>query len=355
MKIKRASPLMRGIFLSMMLVTLLLPACAAEEQTPTPVEAQTPTPVEARTLKFAWYPITGETRSDYMEKFASIIEDNSGGRLNIDTYPGEQLVKGKESYDAVTTGAVDMTYLTVGWFAGIIPLASAVCVSPLAIREGKVPAAFREGGLTAIVQEEFDNHNMKWLWTPQVASGQILAFKEPVHTLEDFNGRFIRALAGSPDKVVILLGAKTVNISVPEIYEAAQRGIINGTLCAFSSYCGRKIYEVLPYTINPELLVPTVAPVVMNLETWNSLPPDLQKVILDAGAQLETPYFEAERAACADLVQDLGVTQGLFQFEMLPDQERARWIKAIEPVHDDLVQEFGEVWKRVQKIAVNYR
>ena len=68
-----------------------------------------------------------------------------------------------------------------------------------------------------------------------------------------------------------------------EVYTAIQTKILDAA--AFGSpdaWAGMKMYEVCKYYLNPSVVPYDVVEVIMNLKTFNEMPPDLQEVMTSA-------------------------------------------------------------------------
>ena len=88
----------------------------------------------------------------------------------------------------------------------------------------------------------------------------------------------------------------------------------------------------------------------MNLNKWNSLPPDIQKAIMDIsgynGAAAMAKHYAASEA---DLVKQV-TASGKLQVIKLPQAERDKMIKTVTPLWDKWVKKMeaeGKPGKRV--------
>ena len=78
-------------------------------------------------------------------------------------------------------------------------------------------------------------------------------------------------------------GASIVTVPGGEVYTAVQTRILDAA--AFGSpdaWAGLKMHEICKYYINPSVVPYDVTEVIMNLKTFNEMPPDLQEVMLSA-------------------------------------------------------------------------
>ena len=156
--------------------------------------------------------------------------------------------------------------------------------------------------------------------------------KKPVRTLEDLKGMQIRCPPGLEAESLKALGATPVSVPMPEVYTALERGMVDGATISWNAVDSFKLYEVTKYDHNNNELCYAFTTVAMNLDTWNSLPPDIQKIIDDLSPwaqELQHQYMDDEvQTGIAD-AKGKGNT-----FIDLTSQEKARWVAAVKPVQD---------------------
>ena len=103
--------------------------------------------------------------------------------------------------------------------------------------------------------------------------------KKEIKKLEDLKGMKIRC-TGMAAKIVQALGATPVAMPMGDTYDALSRGVVDGSMAPQEALQGWKWGEVVKFTIeNFGSSYSTGMFVVMNKEKWNSLPPDIQKII----------------------------------------------------------------------------
>jgi TRAP-type C4-dicarboxylate transport system substrate-binding protein len=107
----------------------------------------------------------------------------------------------------------------------------------------------------------------------------VVHTKKRVNKLEDLKGMKLRS-TGTVAKIVSALGAVPVAMPQTETYEALSKGIVDGLMSPVEVLQGWKFGEVVG---NTTLDLGTAYGlgffIVMNKEKWNSLPPDIQKII----------------------------------------------------------------------------
>ncbi len=162
----------------------------------------------------------------------------------------------------------------------------------------------------------------------------VLSATKPVNKMEDLKGMTLRGL-GFIAEVVSALGGTPRPIPTPEAYEAIQKRVIDGLMIPMETMRAFRYAEVAKYVTEcwPIGQVYTFY-MVMNKDSWNKLPPNIQKIIN------EYPFEEKLAAMWNEVDIDgkkYGMEKGL-QFIELPSAEITKWKKAVEPVLDKYVK-----------------
>jgi TRAP-type C4-dicarboxylate transport system substrate-binding protein len=137
------------------------------------------------------------------------------------------------------------------------------------------------------------------------------------------------------------LGANPVVVSINEVFTALQQGVMDGVYTTITMMAQTKTYEVakeitsLNNTLGMTFLV-------MNLDKFNSLTPEQQATMEEAGrayiaAQREASMTETERVV-AEMEATGAVYYSLNAEEVIPFRE------AVEPVYDKWRSQIGEAY-----------
>jgi TRAP-type C4-dicarboxylate transport system substrate-binding protein len=151
----------------------------------------------------------------------------------------------------------------------------------------------------------------------------------------DLNGLKVRA-TGLSSKIVAALGGTPVAMGQPDTYEALQRGVVDATFCPIETLKGWKQGEVIEAVTDTSAIGYTTAMfVTMNLDRWNSLPPQIQQVfneVSDAWVDKHgEAWDEADREGLA-FVKELGR-----EIIELPGEEISVWKTKVQPILDAYV------------------
>lgn len=315
---------MRRMWLAAVLATTfmwLLPAAAGAQDKP----------IE---LKFSsWVSAVHGHHTGVMVPWAKMVEEKSGGRLKITIFPGSTLGKAVDHYDMIKDGIADMGFTTPGYTPGRFPLITAT----------ELPLLFKSsrGGSLAVMavfdkyfKAEFKDVKVLWFWVHP--PGHFHLAKKQVKVLEDLNGLKIRAATPMLTTMVKTLGAVPVSIPAPDTYTALERGTVDGTIFPWEAISSFKIAEVLKWHVSSGLYV---APLLtfMNQKKYDSLPPDLRKVIDDLsgnwGGEFNGKVWDQNELVGIEAIKKAGGT-----IYTLPPEERQRWAVKLKPMEEDWVK-----------------
>ncbi|MBX2817463.1 MAG: ABC transporter substrate-binding protein, partial [Saprospiraceae bacterium] len=102
------------------------------------------------------FPIIGEG----CEHFADWVRTMSGGRLDIKVYGGGELIPALESFDAVSSGTVEMAHGCAYYWAGKIPAAQFFGSVPFGMNSQQMNAWIIGGGGLKLWQEIYEPFNV---------------------------------------------------------------------------------------------------------------------------------------------------------------------------------------------------
>ena len=285
------------------------------------------------TIKVAnWFPITHK-QSILLSEWCKDLEKRAAGKVKVNYYPGGTLVPASQAYDAVTKGISDVGNHVLGYTPGRFPLTEVIDL-PHGYPNNKVPTYLANAFYARFKPKEFDE--VKILWFHAQAPGIIHTRSVPVAKLEDLKGLKMRTY-GSNAKLMGLLGGVPVAMPMTDVYDALSRGVADGLMSCYEALEGFRIGEQVKYTTeNFGTAYSACFVVAMNKDKWNSLPPDIQKLI----DQMNQEYIEKYAAMWEDIERsgrNYMVKRGE-KFISLSKAEEARWVEKAQPLFNDYVK-----------------
>lgn len=282
-------------------------------------------------LKFCnYFPIPAQ-QSKICEEFIKDLEARSGGQLKIRFYPAGTLLTAPKMYDGVVEGIADIGLSNIGYTFGRFRMTEVLDL-PLGFPNAWVANHVANDFYRTFKPKEWDKIHMLSMHTSPV--NVILSATKPVNKMEDLKGMTLRGL-GFIAEVVSALGGTPRPIPTPEAYEAIQKRVIDGLMIPMETMRAFRYAEIAKYVTECWAIGQVYTfYLVMNKDSWNKLPPNIQKIFN------EYPFEEKFAAMWNDIDIDgkkYGMEKGL-KFIELPREEIAKWKKAVEPVLDSYVK-----------------
>jgi TRAP-type C4-dicarboxylate transport system substrate-binding protein len=125
------------------------------------------------------------------------------------------------------------------------------------------------------IKAELDSMNMRYLGPLSNNTYGVWTSKKQVRNLGDLKGLKLRAV-GNHANLLNALGGVPVSLGAPEIYQAIEKGTLDGALANPAFALGYKWDEVTKYYY-PISFGGLGQFVAINKSSWEKIPPDLQK------------------------------------------------------------------------------
>jgi TRAP-type transport system periplasmic protein len=221
----------------------------------------------------------------FAKNYAAAIEKDSGGRIKTQIYPASQLGSIPRQIEGTQFGAIQCTIIPPEFFVGVDErfelLAAPGLVDSMA--HGQRFAADPE--LLKLMLGLGANKGLRGVALFMNSPSSVIS-KAPIRHLADFKGKKIRVLA-SPFQAQPLarLGATPVAMTLGDVVPAMQQGAIDGAIGGIVVFTPMHFQDAAKYVT--ETGQPAIFAIAEINKAWyDSLPPDLQKIVdQDAAAQ----------------------------------------------------------------------
>lgn len=289
-------------------------------------------------LKFAHnYPpptALGKTFTNWAQK----VMKDTNGRVEITVFGAGSLIKPEEFYDATVGGITDMAYGQVNQAMDHFALDTALSLAGLEWPQSWPDINIRTRIYNElrqkfpIIQEK--QKDVVVLYDIVMAPFVFHSPKKIVRTPNDMKGLRVAA-TGWYVSLADVLGAKPAGIPGPDRYLALERGVIDGSWDLYAGLFAMKIYEVTNNYLEADF-GDSSGIAIMNKSKFNSLPPDIQKIILDNrefGSQEWLRLAIEETKVGRDAAAKRGAT-----FITLTPEEVKLWHDALIPLREEWVK-----------------
>jgi TRAP-type mannitol/chloroaromatic compound transport system substrate-binding protein len=214
------------------------------------------------------------------EYFARLVNEMTGGQLQIQVYGGGELVPALGVFDAVSSGSVEMGHGASYYWKGKIPAAPFFTAVPFGMNAQEVNAWIMYGGGLELWRELYEPFNVVPFLGGNTGVQFAGWFNKEIKSIKDIKGLKMR-IPGIAGEVFSLAGGAAVTIPGGELYTSMQTGVIDATeWVAPYNDMAFGLPEVGEFYYYPGWHEPGSAlELIINKETWDSLPAPLQKII----------------------------------------------------------------------------
>jgi TRAP-type transport system periplasmic protein len=217
------------------------------------------------------------------------VEKDSGGRIKFEGYPAMQLGGTPvQLYDQARDGVVDVVWTLPGNTAGRFPRVE-VFELPFMMTNAEATSKAYWEYVQTVAADEFKDTQVLALQVH--GPGVIHTAEKAVKTVADMRGLKMRAPTRQVTKLMAALGATPVGMPLPQIPDSLSKGTIQGCVIPWEVVPSVKVHELTKFhaEFDPAggSLYTTTFVMAMNKAKYNSLPPDLKKVI-DANSGIAT-------------------------------------------------------------------
>jgi tripartite ATP-independent transporter DctP family solute receptor len=295
-----------------------------------------------------------DINDDYVGATAikSYIEEKSGGKVEVEIYPGNQLGNYQEVMEQVQADAVQAVHTSI---AGITPFMPELAVLDLqyVIPGDEVVYKLMEGQffdqMAAAIKEKMPNVVLAGVCD----GGRWRSFyttNKQIKSAADMKGLKIRTI-NSPlqQEFVNKLGGSATPVSWGELYTALATGVVDGTKNATPDIISNKFNESIKYgTLDRHTFLFGFYWV---SDAWlNTLPEDVRTVVLDGfkhGAAVQTKFNKNQE----DIANETFIKGGGSIYE--PNaEERETFQFARDAMMDWYKEKYGDEWLNILIAAV---
>lgn len=283
-----------------------------------------------------------------MTPFSKEVDKATDSRVKFQLYPGGALGGPKDTYDNILTGIMDAGWGLQGYNAGKFPVHSVLQLPFLADGTGEQLSVVAQTLYNEFPEIQAEYKDVKVLWVHAADPYAIITSKKAVKSFADVKGLKLRAPSVEAKSMIESWGATPVSLPAPEIYDALQKGVIDGGVLPVAAIKDFNLVDAIKYVtignFNTSLFYE-----LMNKDSWNKISAEDQKTIdgmigmpmaKQAGTAFDYQKEQAEKAS-----KDGGV-----EFITLPTDELQKFKDASKVVTDKWISDMTAKGIPAQKI-----
>lgn len=276
------------------------------------------------------------------EFFGKKLVEATNGAVEWQSFPNGQLGSNRDLTEGVRVGTIQMTVASVE-LSQFVPEWD---VMSLLYLFDSYPQCYTAsaGEVGQFMTQKLEAAGFKVLGFFSGGTRNVFTTKKQVKTIDDIKGQKIRV---QQNKVHIdtfnAIGAIATPMAYNELYSALQQGVVDGAENDPTSVMDMKFNEVAKfYTLTKHSVEGMGRPFVMNKGFFESLPADIQKLVVQFGKEatdLERKTFEEKEVTALEALKSKGMTVNEIDREPFKKIAQEKIFPTIQdPAQQDLIK-----------------
>ncbi|HEY9148990.1 MAG TPA: TRAP transporter substrate-binding protein [Gammaproteobacteria bacterium] len=284
-------------------------------------------------------------------RLAELINEMSGGRIEVKVFGAGELVPAFEIFDAVSKGTAQMGHGAAYYWKGKSEAAQFFAAVPFGFTAQEMNAWLYHGGGMELWRETYEPFGL--VPTAALNTGVQMGgwFNKEINSLKDLQGLKMR-IPGLGGEVLKRLGGTPVSLPGGEIFPSLKSGAIDATEwvgpyndLAFG------LYKAAKYCYYPGWHEPgTTLECFINKEAFEALPADLQAIVLNASKVANLDGLSELTARNNEALQTL-VNKHKVELRRFPDDV----LQQLSKVSDEVVAEIADKDEMSKKVYQSYK
>jgi tripartite ATP-independent transporter DctP family solute receptor len=221
-----------------------------------------------------------------------LIEEKSGGRLQIRVFHSRQLGEEKETIEQTRAGAIDLNRSNVALIGTFVP-AMNVLAMPFLFRSIEHLQKVLDGPIGNEILGSFEPYGFVGLAFYDSGARSVYNSVRPIRSIADLKGLRLRVQQSElMSDMIKALGAEPIELPYGQVLTGLATKLIDGAENNWPSFVTTDHYKYAGYytltehTMGPEVLI-------MSRKAWESLPPEDRTIFREAA--LQSGRFMRER------------------------------------------------------------
>ena len=280
--------------------------------------------------------------------FDAKLKELSGGKMNINQFPGAQLGQEPQMLQKMRAGDIDFVITSTANASTLAPQAGVFSLHFLfrdqnhlakALADPAISQAFRE-----MVKDSVQGAQVLGLLTMGMRN---MYSKKEVLNVNDIKGQRVRVQATkTEDTHFPAYGAQIVHMPFGDVYTSLQTGVVNVAENGVNVYLANKHYEVAPVLSLTEHEANNNC-IWVSDKTWNSLTAEQQKWVQLAADEVA----RKEPALALQLEKDSGERLKKLGVKVVENVDKSGFMKVAAPIQDQLAAELGPHAVKILKLV----
>ncbi len=269
--------------------------------------------------------------------FIKRVGELSDNKVKIEFYPAEQMGKQKDYLALCGEGILDIAYVPPSFYAGQVPL-NTISILPYWTTAVEGATIYKRLVETCPeITQEFLKYRVRPLLIASCSQYDVGTVKKTVRSAEDLKNLKLKTSGGLFDRIAKQYGIITVSLPAPEVYEATQRGIVDGNIFSYPSVKGYRLNELQKYHTYGLRMGGYPWTYVINEKKWQKLPKGVQTVLQDAARDYTRYSSENWDEETIRLLEEF--KKGGMVIHRVQAQDRPKWEAPLKGIEEIWIQE----------------
>jgi len=242
------------------------------------------------TIRLSTYVNESDIRHAGFTHFADLVAEKTGGSVKVEVFPSATLHGWSEGVDALQGGVSDISWINAD---NRLPCYAVTSLYPAEVSledQTGLDAAYAD-----LIRDEAARVGLVPLFNSNYSYDQEWWFEEPIADIGDLDGKLVRSIGPLVSLMIETWGGEPVFVAPKEVFQSAERGVVDGINMGVATYSSWKLWTVMPYMVNANLFYGNIQ-YMMNKDKFDALTGEEQQALVEAAAETEAwlqPRYEA--------------------------------------------------------------
>lgn len=291
-----------------------------------------------------------DARNELALGFEEYIEEKSGGNIQVEVYPANQLGDSRVVIEAVQQGGLQVTIAPPASASQFIPTLGLMDTPYLFPTDLAKAQAILQGPFGQALLDSCEKYNIHGLTLlPDMYSAFIA--NKPLRTPNDFQGQKFRVMASKVSvKMIESWGASAMFLDYQETFTALQTGVVDGLAAGIGAgIYNMKFYEVVKHLMLTNHVLSTQ--VVFCNKPWYDGLDEATRQLVDEGIAHGAERATVKRVADEEKALKAIADSGVEIIQLTNDEMQALSDLARQPCIDLFLEVAGEKGRELVDLA----
>lgn len=241
------------------------------------------------TVRLSTYVNEADIRYEGFTHFADLVAEKTGGSVKVEVFPSSTLHGWSEGVDALQGGVSDISWINAD---NRLPCYAVTSLYPALIDLSEQPKL--DADYANLIRDEAAAQGLVPLINSNYSYDQEWWFEEPTSDIGKLDGKLVRSIGPLVSMMIESWGGEPVFVAPKEVFQSAERGVVDGINMGVATYSSWKLWDVMPHMVNANLFYGNII-YMMNKDKFDALTPEEQSAMTEAAAETEVwlqPKYE---------------------------------------------------------------